>query len=218
MNQTTLNGRIILSIFCGAIACGDSENSEGPDENQNPEPGGQRITTESEANGLRSTVDATEAQSWVYMDFGQEGVEVSVSDPSSELAWDLGFRRSNIRINGGDAGPGQGGVVPVFGISFEAIQEVPSEGWIVDEQSGETDPDEAPVMSDGFDFAFTRENTESPNGWFHYDASTHVLSPAEIVWVIRGAGGEHYALEIIDWYDSFGTSGVFTFRWKALEP
>ena len=50
------------------------------------------------------TVDATE--DWAFVRLGETATEISVSDPSSSEAWDIGFFATAVMLNGGGAGPG----------------------------------------------------------------------------------------------------------------
>lgn len=195
------------------LGCGDSllDESAGP-------AAGPGATTNGDGEVRTSVVDATDREAWIYLSLAGGGVAVEVADPRAETTWDLGFRRSNIRLNGGASGPGEGALAPVVGVGFDDLTQAPESGWITDEPLNPGDmTDGGPVRNDGVDFAFTRANPASDNGWFLYDGATHVLSPAPVVFAIRGALGGYFAFEVIDWYDvDAGTSAVWTFRWKTI--
>ena len=53
--------------------------------------------------------------------------------------------------------------------------------------------------------------------WYDYDVTTHVLTPREVVYVVRGGNGRYYKLEMLDYYHSAGTAGYPAFRWAALD-
>jgi hypothetical protein len=46
--------------------------------------------------------------------------------------------------------------------------------------------------------------------------ATHVLTPRKLVYVVRGANGRYYKLEMLEYYDAAGTAGYPTFRWAPL--
>lgn len=201
------------------FACGEDASPPGttPPTTQMPVPG--LVTTTTMGDLQESSVDAMDAEAWVYVSLREGGIEVEVSDPASDTRWDLGFRRSNIRVNGGASGAGNGAVALVRNTTFTEIDQAPAADWHTDEPAMETGEDGSPVMNDGVDFAFTRAyGEEIPTGWYSYDPSTHVLTPQEVVWVLRTPDNGYFALGIVDWYDEAGTSGLWTLNWKAVLP
>lgn len=49
-------------------------------------------------------IDATDRENWAYLDL-TEGETVDIADAASSLAWDLGFKRTAVIVNGGLAVP-----------------------------------------------------------------------------------------------------------------
>lgn len=207
---------LVASIPWALMACGDSLEPTTPS-TSNP-PGSLIETDEIDSGVFESRLDATESGAWVYMNLRDGGQQVEVSNPLSELGWDIGLRRSNIRLNGGASGSGQGAISPMAE-PFDSVSQAPELGWYTDEASSSDQPDGSPVVSDGVDFAFTRATDGAENGWFIYNAQFHTLSPSPLVWALRSADGASYFLiEILDYYDEAGTSAVWRMRWKALIP
>jgi len=136
------------------------------------------------------TVDASTG--WALVALGAPATTVTAADPTTSDAWHIGFFATAVMLNGGAAGPGgveaycvcQNGDpsdADVMGMTAESeLQEfldvtaaaVPTaeEDWVSDEL--------APAIA----------------GWYSYDFTTHVVSPApENVWYVRSASGSAYA-------------------------
>ncbi len=209
MNEQLKHLPLLLLVACGSSLL-DEPPADPIDE------GDTRISARAEGDVTTLSVDATDTSEWVFLGLGAMA-EVMPADPMTDLGWDLGFRRSNIRLSGGMSGPGQAAIVPIPEANFDDITAAPADGWITDERlPDEIGDDGSPVQNDGIAFAFTRETSVSRSGWFLYDGRTHVLSPAPIVFAVRGAEGGFFALEVLDWYDAAGTSGVWTLRVKRI--
>lgn len=144
------------------------------------------------------------------------GTKIDLTDVEAETspAWDLAVKRPILFTNSGDAGPGQGGAVFLPGADFDAVtsadaagKTLAAESFFDAECNAKTDPTGAVLTS--FD------------GWYAYDSATNRLSPATGVWLVRGAGGALYKLEILSYYAApdggVGQSGGrFTMKVGAL--
>ncbi|MCB2407320.1 HmuY family protein [Hymenobacter lucidus] len=130
-----------------------------------------------------------------------EGKEVPYTD-SASTKWDLAFRGTTILTNGGTSGPGQGGAQVKTGL-FAELTTAPDAGYAQDAATGKAIP------------------TGSGNGWYSYNATTHIISPiAGRVVVVRTATGKYAKLEVTNYYkDAPATptettpSGYYTFRY-----
>ena len=145
-----------------------------------------------------TVVDATSTSAWTYGDF-ETGAAVT-----DESSWDLRFQRFHISTNGGVSGDGGVEVALVSDLAFEDVVVPPVTGWTADLPDGDdtnADPD----------YAF-----EQGDGWYDYDANTHVLTPKRVVWVVRTNGGTTLKLRIERYYDEAGTAGWFTLRWAPI--
>lgn len=147
--------------------------------------------TDSDADPEVTTVrvDATSREAWVYWDL-ELGATVTAAD-----AWDLSFQRSTVKVNGGVSGGGGVEVAALPGqyAAFETTTTAPAEGYVTD---ADTNADGAVEYALG--------------AWYSYDAATHALSPADILYVVRSTDGEHYRLRFLSYYDDAGTSGVIS--------
>lgn len=137
--------------------------------------------------------------------------ENTLVQDSASTEWDVAFSRTTIYTNSGSSGPGDGGAI-VLDQSFEATTMAPSEGYAIDTSSTNL---AIPTGSD--------------NGWYHYNPSTHIITPIEgKTIVIRTADGEQYAkINILSYYkgnpnlssDEFNNnpddypSGYYTFEY-----
>jgi hypothetical protein len=128
----------------------------------------------------------------VYLDL-VAGARVDLTDPEARTAttWDLSLKRSVIFVNGGDGGPGQGGSVFLAGKSFDEVTQASADALEVEDFFSEDcianlDPMQAvkTTFSD----------------WYNYNEATHQLTPKAGVFVVRGAGGAFFKVEILGYY------------------
>jgi hypothetical protein len=173
-----------------------------------------------QGDSVATQVDASDQEAWVYVDLdaGREAVRLEVEDPGAVPEWDIAFRRSNMKLNGGHSGPGSVAVAPLPGADFASTSEAPVAVYRVDEPAtGEVDSERPSFIDDdGTDFAIGRPNDASPNGWFDYDPVNHVLSPAGVVFALRSSEGAYFKLRFLDYYSEVGSSGYPSFRWAPI--
>lgn len=163
-----------------------------------------RVVTELNGSGeSMTTIDASNAEAWVYFSF-ESGAEVTPADPQSSPDWDLAFQRFHIISNGGASGSGGAAVAVLVDQPFSSVSSAPEDGFISDEPDSDDDDD---VVDSAF---------AAGDGWYDYDSSTNHLSPRPLVYVVRTSGGAHYKLELLDYYDAAGTSGHPSFMWAEL--
>jgi len=156
-----------------------------------------RFATTQNADGTFTTVvDAQSMTEWTYADFETRG------EVAATAAWDLRFQRFHISANGGVSGTGGVELAPVIGVAFAAAT-APATGFVTD--AADSDGDGLPdyVLDQG-------------DGWYAYDAGTHVLTPRQVVWIVHTDGGATIKLEIKSYYDDAGTSGWLTLHWGTL--
>jgi hypothetical protein len=159
------------------------------------------VKTRREADGsFASAVNATSMQDWVYFSL-RDLSESTPAVPEQSNGWDLGFQRSNVKLNGGTSGAAGVSVRAVTG-PFDSVLEAPLDGYIADAE--DMDRDGSP------DYAFS-----AGDGWYAYDSATHRLTARETVFVVQTQGA-HFKLQFSGYYDSAGTPGVPQFRWARL--
>jgi hypothetical protein len=147
-----------------------------------------------------SQVDASSMADWVYFSL-QSRAEVTPADPAQSDAWDVGFQRSNVKVNGGVSGAGGVSVSAQAG-PFDAVATPPADGYLEDAE--DADMDGSP------DYAFA-----AGDGWYEYDAAAHTLSARDTVFVVKTAGG-YFKLQFSSYYDAAGTPAKPQFRWAPL--
>tara|TARA_Y100000589_G_scaffold320937_1_gene351426 strand:+ start:131 stop:1219 length:1089 start_codon:yes stop_codon:yes gene_type:complete len=152
---------------------------------------GEGIICEQSDDGVfTATIDATDEESWVYLDL-EACTAVVVDDPQSDVSWDIGFRRMNPKINGGVSGSGGMEAVIVYGADLDAVSSAPAAGYITDEADNNDDDVPEYAMAD----------------WYDYNIDTHILTPANQVYVLKTVNGDYAKVAFEDYYDDAGTSG-----------
>lgn len=145
------------------------------------------------------TIDATNEEVWAYFSF-ETGDVVEVADAMNSDAWDIGFQRTKVKLNGGISGPGMGSAVMLTDTTFEDVDTAPEDGYRSD-----TDDTLAIVA-------------QSEKGWYIYTGPpTHWILPLEDrVFVIKAADGTFAKLRFIGYYKDNANkqdSGFVTFEY-----
>jgi len=145
------------------------------------------------------TIDATNREAWAYFSFASGDV-VEVEDAANSEAWDIGFQRTQVKLNGGISGPGMGSVVMLTETTFEAVTAAPADGYLAD-----TDDTLAIVP-------------QSEKGWYIYTGPpAHWILPLEDrVFVVKAADGTFAKLRFIGYYkdnENKKDSGFITFEY-----
>lgn len=111
---------------------------------------------------------------------------------SASTKWDVAFRGTTVLINAGTSGPGQGGAQVVTGL-FEEKTTAPTADYRLDTATEKA------------------IKTGSGNGWYSYDATTHIITPiAGKVLMIRTATGKYARLEVTSYYENAPASPTLT--------
>ena len=125
--------------FLGALALGCAENI-GKDGSES-DTGSHMDNVTNVGGTTTTTIDATDEEAWVYLDFESASL-ATVTSPETDLDWDIGLRRYHVKINGGVSGSGDMALSIVSGGDFDAITAAPADGYITDE------PDNDPTHSE----------------------------------------------------------------------
>jgi hypothetical protein len=146
------------------------------------------------------TLEARAAEQWTYFDFSRGSV-VEVPHQFG-VDWDLAFQRHKILANGGATNPkGRGAILNLGAVAFDAVMEVPAEGYIEDVIAS-INPD-----------TIVTENL-AIKAWYHYNFLTHVLQPKTNVYAIRTADGKYAKMRLVSYYcDGGQASGCFTIEY-----
>jgi hypothetical protein len=149
-------------------------------------------------DGTTTTLlQATHGEEFVYFSLAQGGLQVE-----QDGAWELAFRREEIRLNGGVTGAGGVEAVILETVPFEALGYPAVGGYVTDTEDIDGD-----------------DRAEGPfNGWFAYDITDHTLSPADQTYIVRAPTGA-WRMRMDSYYAPAGQSGWPTFTWAPLpEP
>ena len=111
------------------------------------------------------TVDATDREDWAYINL-TTGETVDIDDPATSMAWDLGFKRTELIANGGVSGPANTGALILKDISYEDVLEAPEDDYV-------SDTDQIATFARG-------------DGWYTYTGPpNHWVLPNPVVYVLR---------------------------------
>ena len=201
-----LIGIVVLSSFsCGPVDEDDLDQLLQPEETEDSTP---TLVTETDAQtpveeppleSVTFTIDATNREAWAYFSFASGGT-VDVADAENSEAWDIGFQRTQVKLNGGISGPGMGSVVMLTETTFEAVTVAPADGYLSD-----TDDTLAIVP-------------QSEKGWYIYTGPPlHQVLPLEgRVFVVKAADGTFAKIRFIGYYkdnENKKDSGFITFEY-----
>ncbi len=145
------------------------------------------------------TIDATNGDTYAYFSFASGDI-VDIEDAANSEAWDIGFQRTQVKLNGGISGPGMGSVVMLTETTFEAVTVAPAEGYRADTE------DTLAIVQ------------QSEKGWYIYTGPpTHWVLPLEDrVFVVKTAAGTFAKLRFIGYYKDNKNkedSGFVTFEY-----
>lgn len=166
---------VALSLLLGA---GCSDNSTPTGGNNGPAPTGTTQWSSSE-NFYRSAVDASSTTDFIYYSFTtKDTVTTGVPKEVTGTNWDIAFRRTEIKLNGG-ASSGGGTVVGMqldSGMTMGACMAGDTTGrsWV----------------TDNINYAVDQ--------WYSYNVGTHQLDMTKWVYSMVDATGHHYVKFRID--------------------
>ncbi len=189
----------LLIVLVAAFGCG--QKSDNP-----PARCDNAICTVDEGDDtLRTVVDASHDDEWVYFDFESAG-QVSIDDPMTSTAWDLGFRRMVVKTNGGVNGNGQVEVVLVEDEDFDTYSVAPSTGWQSDVAGNDEDRDPGGTVFN-----------EDP--WYDYDLFSHSLQPnPSRFYLIRTVESGTFKLRFDGYYSVDDEAAWPSFTWATVAP
>jgi hypothetical protein len=166
---------------------------------------------------MTATIDATAGgtansadRPYIYVDL-KTGTRVDVDDLAarSSSAWDIMLKRSSMRSNGGDSGPGKRMVAVMPGAMLATIA-APATGYLSDDFTT------ADCMLD----AIPGGEPKSAFGeWYDYDATTHAVSPKGEAYVIEREDGSRTAFRVVTYYGDTAMpmrGAYYGVEWKQL--
>ena len=144
------------------------------------------------------------------------GTRVALTDGAARKSteWDLALKRVVLFTNDADGGPGTGGSL-ALAKSFDEVTAKDAVGTNMVTEAFVDDMCNAMLDPIG-------EVLTSMSHWYDYDQQTNIVTPRPVTtWLLRGATGKLYKLEIDDYYSApDGTKGMsgghFKIRIAAL--
>ncbi|MDE0484997.1 MAG: HmuY family protein [Candidatus Poribacteria bacterium] len=199
-------------IFFGCVSVDESEvekilaDADATDKMSDPSTTTEDPTQIDEPVGLETltfTIDATNREEWTYFSF-DTGDVVEVADAVNSEEWDIGFQRTQVKLNGGISGPGMGSAVMLTDTTFEDVTVAPEDGYRADTE------DTLAIVP------------QSEKGWYIYTGPpTHWILPLEDrVFVIKAADGTFAKVRFVGYYkdnENKQDSGFVTFEY-AHQP
>lgn len=150
--------------------------------------------------------------SFVYVSFTGDAVEkaeLSDVDAMRNVRWDIAFKRSLIRSNGGDSGPGGVRIAAVEASSLDEVSELPAasafleDDWVTDDCQYNGGMIDEPITAVGT--------------WYDYDFENNLLTPANLVYVLERPDGSAVKFAVRGYYNADKVSGHYEIEWAALQ-
>lgn len=160
---------------------------------------------------------------FIYLDL-DGGAKVDISDitaTTTDDTWEFGFRRTDVFINSGDAGPGALEIALLTGVEFDDITDadIPADDLFVEEDQVD-DNCEVPSDPDSRINVFTVFNQLNPDtfgkSWYDYDVSTHSITAfADHVYIVRNTDqSKTYKFSFVSW--NTDNPGALVVKWAEL--
>jgi len=155
------------------------------------------------------TLDASAYDKWVYFSFKENAI-VEISDFANSTAWDIGFHRMNVRVNGGMAGPGQGGTIDMGKVEFSSITEAPETGY---SKNAMINIMESPAMPPRF--VSVPGDTLISNKWITmtHGSGGPTYTISDHIYIIKTADGKYAKIWLTDYFNEEGRAGHPTMKY-----
>lgn len=152
----------------------------------------QAVPDTAQPGSLRLTVDASSPDHWRFVSL-EAGAPVHAAE-----TWDLAFQRFHVIANGGSGFPGAAGILDLGAVPFDAAH-----------------------VPEGAAFVTTAVDGDSTNPaiarWYRYGFTSHLLTPLDRTYVVRGADGKRlYAVRVVSYYCPGARPGCVTIRYRPL--
>jgi hypothetical protein len=140
----------------------------------------------------------------IYVDLGA-GTKLDLTDKTAPMstAWDLALKRDKIFTNSGDAGAGMGGAAQIAK-TFSSVDNASAnaEPLFVEKFF---DADCNPQLD------VTQTVSTTFDDWYNYDQVTHIPSPKDVTYVVRGGTGKKYKIALESYQgEADGGTGMAT--------
>lgn len=140
------------------------------------------------------TIRAKSKNKWVYFNFSK-GSAVDIKNESS-LDWDIAFKRTNFKSNGGATNrKGKVGIINLGHVDINSIEVAPESGYVQDSK-----------------WFGTILNNEL-NKWYKYSTQYHRVTSKLDVYIIRTVDGKYAKMKILYYYCTGGESACLTIEY-----
>ncbi|MEC9363676.1 MAG: HmuY family protein [Pseudomonadota bacterium] len=168
------------------------------------------------------TVDASDEDAWVYLDLVQATQVVPASPANDPPGWDLAWRRTDIRLNGGSSGAGSVGVHDILRDDWDTRTAVPGDAEWHTDADGALAMLTVPPREVGGECTF---GADGDYGWHYYSGfcdkgnGNHHVSPRDVVYLLRAHDGSTWKLRILSYYDADTGAAAFpVFEYAPVTP
>jgi hypothetical protein len=170
----------------------------------------------SEINAFAGGSQGARDNAFIYFDFVTAEQQLLTDDESLiDADWVLAFRRTNIRLNSADSGPGGWEMAKLSGTTLDAVDAAPTaaNAWKTDTTFSSMceillDPINNPMTAINF---LNLLNPSGSSSWYSYSDSGVAAIEGD-VYVVRNVERDlAFKFEIQGWND-----GIYTLRWAQL--
>ena len=157
------------------------------------------------------TIDASEYGSWVYFSFEKDTI-VEITNYQTSLDWDLGFHRSDLRVNCGKSGIGKGGTIATGTTNFDEITIAPESNYSLN--------DSIEIAVDIASFPPLMETVPGDTvltKWIEMtygNANGPEYSYSNEIFVIKTAKGNYAKIWLKDYFNDEPRSGFVTLKYS----
>jgi hypothetical protein len=180
------------------------------------------VSTSDIAGGVKETlVDASAGgvseaikNPFVYISL-KDGSKVSIDDFAArkDSTWDLAIRRTTIRVNGGDSGPGKGAVAVLVNKTLDQVTAVPdAKAFLTDDFLDEN----CVIQYNDAQYIKTAFGGQSGR-WYDFDTTNMKVKVRPDAYVIKTAAGDHVKLVIKSYYNAKGEGANYTLHWTPIK-
>jgi hypothetical protein len=227
----TKRGWLVVLLFA-SIGCGGSGDGAEPDAPGGCDPatilpGGYRLipmvssgaVTVTTASGVtEGSIDATAGgvnnsadNPYIYVDL-RNNMKVAINDVEarSSTSWDIALKRSSLRTNSGDSGPGNRQVAAVQAATLAEVTAAPTSGYATDDFATDDCTLESTIIG---------EPRSAFGDWYNYDEDTHVVTPKAEVYILQRSNGSRTAFRIKAYYGDPASpmrGAFYSVEWKQL--
>lgn len=162
--------------------------------------------------GETITLDASSSEDWAYLDLDTPARVVAIEDGATSSAWDMAFRVTGVRINGGENGPAGMQAYCLCqneGISDAEVMELTADGQLPAFE--EVTAADIPAAGAAWSAAAFDEHP-----WYRYNiAGGHQIWPTFQVFLVK-RGSEVFKVQLTGYYGADGTTRQITVRYARL--